>query len=334
MTLKIVEKTELIPQKLRESYRDIDGIIYRDSRLLVGEKNGEEVAAIRIALRDDTKIKHGLISDLNVSDTALREDVIDLIQNAVDKLVEKSVTRINAIVLDGKKFDYLFYDLGFWPSRKSVVLSWDLLELPKLQEKPENYKIQLIKSRDFDDELIEELSEFVFNSYQPYWRWWKEHKEVYRWWRTEYDDRNIPALEKELVSEMKERLKKYFIELKSKNACVVLGYVENKLNGVCDAIAQENEENMVIGVAVSKNLIGKHFGSYILLEALKFLRENGLKSAYTITTSGLDDYDPTVYLYTLSGKAAIIAEYNILVKNVRKEHYEEKIIDIGEPLKL
>lgn len=333
--VEFVERGDLIPEKLRQRYRDINGFVYKDSRIFVVKKFGEDVGAFRIAIRDDVKRKHGLITDINISESAnITEIVKSIIEFAEDNLLSLGVNKIEAIVEEGKRINYVFYDYGYWPSRKSVAIGWNLEEFSFYPEPlPNGYSFDVVVSSDFSDEFINEISEFIFNSYQPYFRWWKEYKEDYRWWRTDYLDKNIPEFDNDLRSEMIERLKDYLYEIKSKNSAIIRGFVNGTLKGVCDAIV-DYDENMVVGVVVDKEFKARYFGSNLLLRALKFLKDNGLSKAFTITTSGLDDYDPTVYLYTLSGKGQILSEYTILIKRKFAKGKEDSIVDIGQPLEL
>ncbi|MFN4245129.1 MAG: hypothetical protein ACK4F9_03140 [Brevinematia bacterium] len=332
-TIEFIEKNEILPPKLKQKYRDIDGFIYKESKLFVGRISGEDIGAVRVAIRDDSRRKYGLISDLNISESVNFLEVANhFIEFAENYLLSNSVTKIDAIVPEGKKLNYAFYDKGYWASRKLVAIGWDLENLNfSIEQSPPNYKFDIVLAKDFSENFIKEISEFVFNSYQPYFRWWKEYKEDYRWWRTEYLDKNIPEIENELKEEMINRIIDYLYEIKEKNSAIVIGLVDNKLKGICDVVVDE-EENMLIGVAVDKDFKVKHFGSNILFRALNFLKSNNLKTARTITTSGLDDYDPTVYLYTLSGKGQILSEYTVLIKRNFSQNQTENIIDIGQPL--
>lgn len=334
--IEFADKTELLPNKFKEKYRDINGFIYKDSKLFVGKKFGEEIGAIRVAIRDDKKRNHGLISDLNISQEINPSEVGKyFIEFAENYLLSKGVNKIEVIVPEGKKLNYLFYDYGYWPSRKSVVIGWNLKEIElSIDSLPNEYSFDIVTSEEFSEKFINEISEFIFNSYQPYFRWWKEYKEDFRWWRTNYMDENIPKFDdEELREEMINRIKEYLFEIKNKKSAIVRGFINGELKGICDAIV-DNDENMIVGVAVSKEFKAKHFGSNLLKKALQFLKDNGLETALTITTSGLDDYDPTVYLYTLSGKGQILAEYSILIKRKFSQKEKEKIIDIGQPLEI
>lgn len=333
--LDFVDKTEILPEKLKGKYRDINGFIYKDSKLFVGKRFGEEIGAIRVALRDDKKRNHGLITDLNISPEINPSEVGKyFIEFAESYLLSKGITKIEVIVPEGKKLNYLFYDYGYWPSRKSVVIGWNLKDLDlTFDSLPNEYSFDIVLSNQFSEEFINETSEFIFNSYQPYFRWWKEYKEDFRWWRTDYMDEHIPKFDDDLKDEMISRIKDYLFEIKNKNSAIIRGFINGELKGICDAIV-DNDENMIVGVAVSKDFKAKHFGSNLLKRALSFLRENGLENAITITTSGLDDYDPTVYLYTLSGKGQILAEYSILIKRKFSQKEKENILDIGQPLEI
>ncbi|MGC8766298.1 MAG: hypothetical protein ACP5QP_01170 [Brevinematia bacterium] len=336
--IQILDKTELLPDYLKSKYREINGFAYKESKLFIVKVNDKDVGAVRVAIRDDKVHKEGLISDLSFSDHEILSKVgSDVIKFAESYLLSLGINKIEAIVEEGKKLNYIFYDNGYWPSWKPVVISWDLenlnLDTPKDIDF-NSYQFDIIHSKDFTEDFIEEISKFVFDSYQPYFRWWREYKNDYRWWRTNYDDGSLPQLEDYLKEEMIGRIRDYLLEIKNKNSIIVRGFIDGKLEGICDAIVDEKEENMVIGVAVSKKLKAKNFGSILLINALKFLKDNGVKQPIVITTSGLDDYDPTVYLYTLAGKGQIVKEYTVLIKRKFSDSSTNEIIDIGQPLSL
>lgn len=67
-------------------------------------------------------------------------------------------------------------------------------------------------------------------------------------------------------------------------------------------------------VLVLRDFGGKRFGSALLGRVLHWLRDHGLANAQATTPSSLNDYDPTVYLHSLSDGARIVAEYVVLVK--------------------
>ncbi len=59
---------------------------------------------------------------------------------------------------------------------------------------------------------------------------------------------------------------------------------------------------------------GKGIGSTLLDSALEWLAQRGRKTAEYTSTSGLDDYDPLIYLSTVVTGAGIRGEFLDLVK--------------------
>ncbi len=96
---------------------------------------------------------------------------------------------------------------------------------------------------------------------------------------------------------------------------MVIARRSGKIVGLCDVKA-DADDSMDWGVLISRDVGGWQIGSALLGPALTWLLDQGLKTAQVTTTSGLDDYDPTVYLYVLSGGAQIRGEFLILRKTL------------------
>lgn len=73
------------------------------------------------------------------------------------------------------------------------------------------------------------------------------------------------------------------------------------------------DENLETGVVIRKGFGGERLGSILLNQAFANLKKKGKENASTLATSGLDDYDPQIYLYTMNG-GKIVREYINLQK--------------------
>ncbi len=99
-------------------------------------------------------------------------------------------------------------------------------------------------------------------------------------------------------------------------ARMVVARQAGKIVGLCDAQAVTQGDTFDWGVLISREVGGRAVGSALLGPALQWLRSQGLKTAQVTTTSGLDDYDPTVYLYVLAGGGQIRGEFLVLRKTL------------------
>ena len=90
--------------------------------------------------------------------------------------------------------------------------------------------------------------------------------------------------------------------------------LDGEVVGLCDAKAADVDITFDWGLLVRRDFGGRRIGSALLGHALHWLKARGVTVARIVTTSGLDDYDPTVYLYAFSYGGAISAEYLNLVK--------------------
>jgi GNAT superfamily N-acetyltransferase len=163
---------------------------------------------------------------------------------------------------------------------------------------------------------VDEVSRLVLDSYQPYWRWWREYREEKRWSRVEFPAENVPLETAELEAEMRDRVRTRLQRIADEpDRTVFLARHDGRPVGLCDAVRRPEGDQLEFGVLVLRDFGGKRLGSALLGRALHWLREGGLERARVTTTSGLDDYDPTVYLYNLSYGARILAEFVDLVKH-------------------
>jgi GNAT superfamily N-acetyltransferase len=306
-----IEELSPTPEQLLGVREELNLLPYGPSAVLLAKEDGRLLGAVRCAMRDDPWRKHGLIADLQVDDerrdVGLEERLIDA---AEQRLKARGARKIDAVILDGRGWAPYFYRLGYWASRKTVVMEWDLTQLGPMQDSPE-YSIERPERID-----VEEMTQVVLESYQPYWRWWREHREDQRWFRVEFPADEVPPLESaELEREMRQRVIARVERFSGDpNRTFFLARRNGRPVGLCDAIRRSDGDQLEFGVLVLRDFGGKRLGSALLGRALHWLREGGLERARVTTTSGLDDYDPTVYLYNLSYGAQMVAEFVDLVK--------------------
>lgn len=308
-----VSELDPVPERLLGARKELNLLRYGPSRILVAESDaGELVGAVRMALRHDDWRCHGLIADLQV-DPEWRNKGIEehLIQDAEDWLRQQGVTKIDGLIPDGQALAAYFYRLGYWPSRKMIVLAWDLRRLGSVAESSE-FSIDQVEDQD-----AESLTDLVLASYQPYWQWWKEQKEDKKWFRAEFPSEPEPPDSAELAIEMRDRVRTEVQSIvEHPDHVIFLARRDGRAVGLCDARVgvTPDDDNFSFGVLVLRDFGGKRLGSALLGRALQWLRQQGLEQARITTTSGLDDYDPTVYLYNLAYQGQIIGEYVDLVK--------------------
>ncbi|MDP3724595.1 MAG: hypothetical protein Q8R11_03105 [bacterium] len=76
-------------------------------------------------------------------------------------------------------------------------------------------------------------------------------------------------------------------------------------------------EPFVFGPMMQKGIAGQKIGSTMMASVLQWFKDQGKSKAQWTVPSGLDDYDPVVYLSTLSTGAKIEREYIILEKQTQ-----------------
>jgi|GEM_PF-791728 len=311
----LIEELHPLPAGLQAPRDEADLLTYGPSTVLVASDGNGILGAIRYALRTDPRRRHGLIADLQIAPDARDCGVEERLIAAAEKnLLLAGVRKINAVILDGQGWAPHFYRLGYWASRKTVVMRWGLRTLDAPPDHPD-CTIELVERPE-----IEVVTDLVLASYQPYWRWWREDREDRRWERVDWPAENPPLDDAALAADMRERVRERVRRLAEDPHCVAfLAYSGNRLVGMCDACSRSESDQLDFGVLVLRDFGGKQLGSALLGRALHWLHDHGLASAQVTTTSGLDDYDPTVYLYNLSYGARIVAEYVVLVKRLFAE---------------
>lgn len=262
-----------------------DLLPYTGSFILVAQHKSAMLGGLRGAIGVGTP--SGILTDLVVGDLGDRR-VGTLITLAETRLGKLGVRTINGVVKDGQGLVRYFYQQGYQPVRRTVRLVWDLENLPKLETNP-TLRVQSLKRPN-----IRRLAFFVANSYQPYWTFWKDAKNP----------------EKEIAARLTSALKNTYM--------IWTASWRGERCGICDAKIPKsvNADTFELGIILSKHHPGKKIGSTLLAKPLMWLKEQGVKRAQAAVTSGLDDYDPVVYLATLSTGAIIDSEYIVLQKNM------------------
>jgi len=311
----VIEPLPAPPARLGGVHQELNQLTYGPSEVLVarraGSRGDEAVGAIRLAMRERPARPHGLIADLLVED-ALRETGLPerLIQAAEQRLRARGAEKIDAVVIDGKGWASYFYRLGYWSSRRTVVLSWDLARRPAVQRSPD------FEVRQVDRPDPETTARFILNSYQPYFRWWKEPREDQKWFRVELQPEEREDQFERASAEVRERVIERVRAAGAEGPqTYFLAYRDGRLVGLCDAkAAAEGEDTFDWCVLVARDYQGRHLGSTLLDHALEWLAGQGRATAEFTSTSGLDDYDPLVYLATVVTGAGIRGEFLDLVK--------------------
>lgn len=305
-----IEPLTPVPQHVLGTREEFNMLTYGPSEILLAKDGSEIAGAVRLALRHDERRRHGLIADLTVHADYARQGIEEeLIVAAEDRLKAAGVTKIDAIVRDGEGGTVPYYERGYWASRKMVLLTWNL---HSLEDVDTDHEFTIEEQASPDPSF---LAGFVLESYQPYWRWWKEYKEDTRWHRVEYPAEPEAPPSADLAQEMRARVAARVKAFgKAAPQTLFIAKLDGQVVGACDAKAAEDDITFDWGLLVRRDFGGRRIGSALLGHALHWLKARGMATARIVTTSGLDDYDPTVYLYSFSYGGTISAEYLNLVK--------------------
>lgn len=312
-----VTPLDSVPDRVSGVRQELNQLSYGPSEVLVARRLGttnrdQVVGAVRLAMRERPAKPHGLITDLTV-DQDLRDFGLpeQLLAAAEQRLIQRGAQKIDAVAIDGKGWASSYYRLGFWSSRRTVVLTWDLENRNAVERSPD-LRIEQIDRP--DPELV---ARFALNSYQPYFRWWKESRDDQKWDRVELQ----PDEKQDSYTRASQEIRQCALELAAGSGSDIprtyfLAYQNDELVGLCDAKdAPENEDTFDWCVLVSRHFGGKSLGSTLLDHALSWLQSRGRRHAEYTSTSGLDDYDPLIYLSTVATGAQIRGEFLNLVKN-------------------
>jgi predicted N-acetyltransferase YhbS len=274
--------------------------------------NDDVAGAIRLAMRERPKRPHGLLADLVVDDALANSDLPErLIEAGEARLKELGAEKIDAVIVDGRGLASYFYRRGFWSSRRMVVLTWDLANRKPI-ETSGDFEIRQVDRPD-----PEQTARFIVNSYQPYYRWWKEAREDQKWDRVELQPEERDDLYERAQAEIRQRVSEA-VAAAGRDApqTYFFAYKGGELVGVCDAKdAPEGQDTFDWCALVAREYGGRGLGSALLGAALDWLQARGRTTAEYTATSGLDDYDPLIYLSTVATGAQIRGEFLDLVKN-------------------
>lgn len=293
-----IVKLQKLPPEFQKNTQEPNLLEYKDHEILVALEGEEVIGSVRLALRT-VSLKSGLITDLGVDKKHQNRGLEEkLVKSAEVRLKELKVKEVDGVCRDGIGHVRYFYRSGYKPFRRTVFVEWDLAQLLNLEVSNE----YLVKVHLRSDRMgSSEVEEVILNSLQPYWTPWKDPSFI----RQPMD---FAGQEKQ--KRLKEKLDELF---KDKTYRVFIAYQNGKALGLVDA--RKNQSNLVFGVAIRKDFKGRRLGSTLLCKALGYLKKLDLKKAAAISTSGLDDYDPQIYLYTLSG-GKIVKEYIDLKKTL------------------
>lgn len=308
-----VEELADVPAHLTGTRRrEVNLLWYGPSRVFVlrqdQDNNSGVFGAVRIAMRAHDAVRHGLITDLTLEDENNPSLARALIERAEAELKAQGATKIDAVVLDGKNRTRPFQDAGYWPQRKTVVIEWDLATLPVSEP------LDGVEYEETDMPPAEEAADFILSSYQPYWRWWKNDLSDRPWERIDYPAAAPDKAEKENIKRNRAAV---IAMLRQFNGHIpqrmIIARREGMIIGLCDA-KMDDDEQFDWGVLMLRDHPGVGFGKSLLMPMLHWLKEQGRAKAEITTTSGMDDFDPTVYLYVQSCGGKIRGEFLNLVR--------------------
>jgi predicted N-acetyltransferase YhbS len=304
------------PARVGGVRQELNQLLYGPSEVLVARagpaaREDEVVGAVRLAMREHPSRPHGLIADLRVDD-ALRETGLPerLIAAAEGRLKARGAEKVDAVTVDGKGWASYFYRQGYWSSRRTVVLHWDLAARKPI-ERSADFEVRQVDRPD-----PEATAHFVLNSYQPYFRWWKEPREDQKWFRVELQPEDLEDQALKAGADVRRRVEERIARAGSDAPqTYFLAYRDGRLVGLCDAkVAPAGEETFEWCVLVAREYGGRQLGSTLFDHALEWLERQGCAHAEYTSTSGLDDYDPLIYLATVAAGGSIRGEFLNLVK--------------------
>lgn len=305
-----VEQVTDIPAALTTPRREANLLWYGPSTVFGVPKDGGYIGTIRTAIRNHDRLRHGLVTDLVVEQTSDSSLAVTLIKAAEDQLRADGVTKIDAVVQDGQGRTVPFLEMGYWASRKMVVIAWDLSK-----PLPTSPVIPGVAVEVADRISVPDITDFILHSYQPYWQWWKNDQHDRPWERIDYPAAEPDTVEHQTLADNRVRIERMLLSFNtSVPQRMVIARRDGQIIGLCDAKAVTGDDTFDWGVLMTRDHPGKGFGQALLLPALAWLREQGMPTAQATTTSGMDDYDPTVYLYTQTG-GPIRGEFLNLVKH-------------------
>jgi predicted N-acetyltransferase YhbS len=317
-TLAHIEITPLaaVPERLLGVRQELNHLAYGPSEVLVAREPGapgdEAVGAIRLAMRERPSRPHGLLADLTVDEAYRNSGLPEQLVGAGEvRLKEHGAEKIDAVTVDGVGWASHYHRRGFWSSRRMVVLAWDLTRRKEI-ETSGDFEIRQVDRPD-----PEETARFIVNSYQPYFRWWKEPREDQKWDRVELQPEERDDQYERAQAEIRQRVVGAVAAAgQAAPQTYFFAYKDGQLVGMCDAKdSPPGEDTFEWCVLVAREYGGRGLGSALIGASLDWLQARGRTSAEYTATSGLDDYDPIIYLSTVATGATIRGEFLNLVKS-------------------
>ncbi|MBI3973834.1 MAG: GNAT family N-acetyltransferase [Chloroflexi bacterium] len=309
-----ISALESVPERVLGVRQELNQLWYGPSEVLVARRRAgaaHVVGAIRLAMRERPARPHGLIADLVVDDELQQTGLPErLVEAAEARLKARGAAKIDAVIVDGLGLASFFYRSGYWASRRTAVLGWDLANRKPIERSGE------FEVRQVDRPDPEGTARFILNSYQPYFRWWKEPREDQKWLRVELqpEDRldQFERAQAGIRERVIERVRQAGADAPQ---TYFLAYKNGELVGLCDVKdVPAGQDTFDWCVLVAREYGGRGLGSTLLKHALDWLAARGRATAEYTSTSGLDDYDPLIYLATVVSGAHIRGEFLDLVK--------------------
>ncbi|HEX2184899.1 MAG TPA: GNAT family N-acetyltransferase, partial [Chloroflexota bacterium] len=255
-----IRPLESTPERIGGIRQELNQLWYGPSEVLVARRSPDDqevLGAIRLAMRERPQRPHGLLADL-VVDEALRESGLpeQLIDAAESRLKARGAEKIDAVIVDGRGWAAYFYRRGFWSSRRTVVLAWDLTSRKTIERSPD------FTIRQVDRPDPETTGRFILNSYQPYFRWWKEPREDQKWERVELqpssDDDQFERAEATVRQRVVEAVRQAGQDAPQ---TYFLAEYRGELVGLCDAKdAPPGQDTFEWCVLVSRDFGGRGLG--------------------------------------------------------------------------
>ena len=181
-----------------------------------------------------------------------------MIEAAEQRLRAREVTKIDALILDGQGLALPFYNLGFWSSRRTVVLGWDLTNLADI---PLPDHVRIVETPRPDPV---EIGRLVLNSYQPYWTWWKDPRKDRKWYRVELQPTDLPGFAERAEARVRAAVEAAIGSANGPGApkqTYFIAYHDGRPVALCDAkVPGDGEDAFDWGVLVLRDFGGKGLG--------------------------------------------------------------------------
>jgi len=201
-----------------------------------------------------------------------------LISEAVKRL-ENVGAEVIEVMAYSPRYHALLEKCGFTPARKHAYIVWDLTK--PLPARPTNREV-VIKPASSSDAAV--FAELYVEAYRDYWGW--------------AFGEDLDKIAK-MASAAFQRL------CETRRAQPSIAYLKGEPAGlVCPYIDDEwvrshrvKRGRLTFGVGVLPQHRGRHIGTTLLLNGLRWLKEHDMKQAYVTTFTNLDSDTPAVKLY-------------------------------------